>query len=106
MLKDEIIIELLFARDERALSAIEEKYSGLMKYTAGNLLSYREDIDECINDVLLSVWEHIPPEKPESLPAYLTVLVRNAAKNCLERKDIDVYETNRSYENRGRAHEL
>ena len=80
MLKDEIIIELLFARDERALSAIEEKYSGLMKYTAGNLLSYREDIDECINDVLLSVWEHIPPEKPESLPAYLTVLVRNAAK--------------------------
>ena len=79
-MKDEKIIELLFARDERALAAIEEKYSGLMKYTAGNLLNSREDIEECINDTLLSVWEHVPPEKPECLSAYLTVLVRNAAK--------------------------
>ncbi len=79
-MKDEKIIELLFARDERALSAIEEEYSGLLRYTAGNFLNSREDIEECINDVLLSVWEHIPPEKPDCLPAYLTVLMRNAAK--------------------------
>ena len=77
---DEKIIELLNARDERALAAIEEKYSGLLRYAASNLLASREDVEECINDVLLSVWEHIPPEVPESLPAYLTVLMRNAAK--------------------------
>lgn len=77
---DEKIIELLFARDERALAAIEEKYSALMRYTAGNLLNSREDIDECINDVLLLLWNHIPPERPESLSAYITVLVRNDAK--------------------------
>lgn len=79
-MKDEQIIELLFARDERALSAIEEKYKSLCKYTAGNFLNSREDIEECINDALLALWNHIPPEKPECLPAYLTVLVRNAAK--------------------------
>lgn len=79
-MKDEKIIELLNARDERALAAIEEKYSGLLRYAASNLLASREDVEECINDVLLSVWEHIPPEVPESLPAYLTVLMRNAAK--------------------------
>lgn len=77
---DEKIIELFFARDERALAAIEEKYSALMKYTAGNLLGSLEDVEECINDVLLSLWNHIPPEKPESLSAYITVLVRNDAK--------------------------
>ena len=77
---DEKIIELLFARDERALKAIEEKYIALCRYTAGNFLNSPEDVEECINDVLLSVWEHIPPERPESLPAYITVLVRNAAK--------------------------
>ncbi len=79
-MKDEKIIELLFARDERALSAIEEKYAGLCRYAAGNFLNSREDIEECINDALLSVWNHIPPENPECLPAYLTVLVRNAAR--------------------------
>ena len=77
---DEKIIELLFARDERALAAIEEKYKGLCRYTAGNFLNSTEDIEECINDVMLSLWEHIPPERPENLPAYITVLVRNEAK--------------------------
>ncbi len=77
---DEKIIELLFARDERALAAIEEKYKSLCRYTAGNFLNSAEDVEECINDVLLSLWEHIPPERPESLPAYITVLVRNEAK--------------------------
>lgn len=79
-MKDEKIIELLMARDERALSAIEEKYKSLCRYTAGNFLNSREDIEECINDALLAVWNHIPPEIPECLPAYLTVLVRNAAR--------------------------
>lgn len=77
---DEKIIELLFDRDERALAAIEEKYSGLMKYTAGNLLNAREDVEECVNDVLNLIWNHIPPEKPRNLAAYITVLVRNDAK--------------------------
>ena len=77
---DEKIIELLIARDERALGEIEKKYSNLCKYTAGNFLNSREDVEECINDMLLAVWNHIPPEVPECLPAYITVLVRNAAR--------------------------
>jgi RNA polymerase sigma-70 factor (ECF subfamily) len=77
---DEKIIELLIARDERALAEIEKKYSKLCKFTAGNFLNSREDVEECLNDVLLTVWNHIPPEVPECLPAYLTVLARNAAR--------------------------
>ena len=41
---DEKIIELLFARDERALAAIEEKYKSLCRYTAGNFLNSAEDV--------------------------------------------------------------
>ena len=77
---DEKIIELLFARDERALAEIEKKYSKLCRYTAGNFLNSREDVEECLNEVLLTVWNHVPPERPECLPAYLTVLARNAAR--------------------------
>ena len=79
-MKDEKIIELLLARDERALSAVEEKYRSLCKYTAGNFLNSREDVEEYINDALLALWNHVPPEVPECLPAYLTILVRNAAR--------------------------
>lgn len=89
-MKDEKIIELLFARDERALSAVEEKYKSLCKYTAGNFLNSREDIEECINDALLSLWNHVPPEMPECLPAYLTTLVRNAAKT--RSRDINAWK--------------
>ena len=77
---DEKIIELLFDRDERALAEIEKKYSKLCRYTAGNFLNSREDVEECVNEVLLTVWNHVPPERPECLPAYLTVLARNAAR--------------------------
>ena len=78
---DEKIIELLFRRDERALAEIEAKYKGLLRYIAGNFLSAREDVEECLNDVLLSIWNAIPPEKPRFLKAYLARIVRNLALN-------------------------
>ena len=76
---DEKIIELLFRRDERALSEIESKYKGLLRYIAGNFLSAREDVEECINDVLLNLWNTIPPERPDDLRAYVSAAVRNCA---------------------------
>lgn len=76
---DERIIELFFARDERALSELDKKYKALCRYIAENFLSAREDVDECLNDVLLSLWNHIPPERPDDLRAYLCAAVRNCA---------------------------
>ena len=79
-MKDDEIIEMLFERKEKALKEVEWKYLGFCHTVASNILSMREDREECINDMLLAVWNHIPPEKPECLPAYITVLVRNAAR--------------------------
>jgi RNA polymerase sigma-70 factor (ECF subfamily) len=86
---DEKIIELLFRRDERALSEIESKYKSLLRYIADNFLSAREDVEECLNDVLISVWNAIPPEKPDDLRAYVSAAVRNCAIDKLRTNKAD-----------------
>lgn len=86
---DEKIIELLFRRDERALSEIESKYKNLLRYVAENFLSAREDVEECLNDVLLSIWNAIPPEMPDDLRAYLCAIMRNTAIDRLRENKSD-----------------
>ena len=80
-MKDEKIIELFFARDENALRETEEKYNSLCHYVARNFLSVREDREECINDALLALWNSIPPERPDNLPAFLSEIVRRLSIN-------------------------
>ena len=76
---DKKIIGLFLARDENALRAVEQKYGGLCYYVAENILGRREDCEECVNDVLLALWQSIPPEEPENLRAFTAKLTRNRA---------------------------
>ena len=76
---DKRIIELYFARDERAIKETEEKYGGLCRYIASNILALREDVDECVSDIMLALWNAIPPDCPEDLRAYIARSVRNRA---------------------------
>ena len=78
-MNDEKIIELFFSRDERALREIEEKYGALCFYVASKFLEFNEDREECVNDVLLALWNAIPPEKPENLTAYISEITRRQA---------------------------
>ena len=78
-MKDELIIEKFLARDENAIRETQERYGDFCHYIAGNYLSSREDREECINDSMLALWNTIPPEKPKSLFAYLSRIVRNLA---------------------------
>ena len=78
-MKDEKIIELFFARDEEALRQVEEKYGALCNYVASNFLCMKEDREECVNDTLLSLWNSIPPARPENLSAYVSATARNEA---------------------------
>ena len=80
-MKDEKIIELFFARDENAIKETEKKYGDLCRYVAGNILALREDVEECISDVMLKIWQSIPPDRPDDLAAYIGVSVRNSALN-------------------------
>lgn len=81
-MNDEKIIELLFERDEKALSGVQEKYGSFCHTVASNILNIREDREECINDMLLALWNNIPPEKPSDLKAYIARIVRNLAMKC------------------------
>ena len=64
---DEKIIELFWSRDENAIRETEKKYGELCYFVTSNILALKEDCEECINDVLLSLWNNIPPEKPHNL---------------------------------------
>ena len=81
---DPEIIALYEARDERAVSETQAQYGSRCRRFAQRILGSSEDAEECVNDALLKVWETIPPQHPESLAAYLTVLTRNIALNRLK----------------------
>lgn len=85
-MEDERIIALYFCRDEQAITATEERYGGYCRSIARNILSVAEDAEECVNDAYHTVWNHVPPDRPNSLRAYLGRLVRNL---CISRYRAD-----------------
>ena len=80
-MQDHEIIDLYFARDERAILNTEQKYGSYCKTIAMNILHDDLDSDECVNDTYLAAWNSIPPQRPERLSAYLARLTRNISLN-------------------------
>lgn len=78
-MQNEQIIALLQKRDEQALSAIRSTYGGLCFRIAQQMLGSAEDAEECVNDMLLAVWNSIPPHEPRCLEAFLITLLRRSA---------------------------
>ena len=76
---DAAIIALLQKRDETALEQIRSGYGKLCCKLAQDILGNREDAEECVSDLLMKVWQSIPPNHPESLRAYLITLIRHLA---------------------------
>ena len=78
-MEDEQIIQLFFRRAEIAIEKVQEKYDKFCRYVVSHVLEDDRDIEECVNDAYLRVWNAIPPEHPESLRAYLAKICRNLA---------------------------
>ncbi|MBO4217198.1 MAG: sigma-70 family RNA polymerase sigma factor [Clostridia bacterium] len=78
-LSDDRIIELFWQRSENAIYETDVKYGRYIRVILFNILSDESDCEECQNDVYMALWDSIPPERPQTLPAYLSVLARNAA---------------------------
>ncbi len=76
---DREIIALLEARSENGIQALRQKYSALCLGIARRALGNDQDAEECLADVCLAVWNTIPPEKPQSLYAYVGNLARHTA---------------------------
>lgn len=76
---DNRIIELYWERKEEAIKETSLKYGGLCTHIAKNILSSREDSEECVNDTYFAVWNAIPNERPNSFSAFVSRITRNLA---------------------------
>jgi len=76
---DNYIIELFWQRSEDALTECKIKFGSYCRVIAKNILYDDGYADECVNDMLLRVWNAIPPEKPRHLKAFLAKITRNLA---------------------------
>ena len=76
-MSDSQIIELYFNRDQQAITQSNLHYGAYCRRIAMNILSSREDSEECVNDTWHNAWNAIPPTKPLSLAAFFGKIVRN-----------------------------
>lgn len=78
------LLALFCARDEQALTAVNEKYGKALCRIAFELLNDRQDAEEIVSDVLMTAWNSIPPDHPCNLFGYLAAVTRNLSMHRLD----------------------
>ncbi len=66
---DEAIIKGLLEQESDAMMAFIDVYSGLLYHIVAKTLfplGSKEDIEECLNDIFLAIWDHIDSFRQES----------------------------------------
>lgn len=76
-MKDTEIIELYWAREERAIAETQKTYGSYCYSIAWNILYSKEDSDECVNDTWFRAWNAMPPKSPDRLAPFLGTITRN-----------------------------
>ena len=74
---DRAIVELYHRRNEQAITESDKKYGALCRSIALRLLGLREDAEECVNDTYHAAWNRMPPDRPQTLGAFLGRITRN-----------------------------
>lgn len=80
-MSDEEIIHLYWDRNEDAITETADKYGSYIYTISYNILRNNEDSEECVNDTYNRTWHSIPPNRPDSLSAFLGRIVRNLSLN-------------------------
>lgn len=76
-MEDSQIIDLYWARDQRAIGETAGKYGTFLRTVSWNILRSHDDADECVNDTYLRTWNAIPPARPGAFRAWLGRITRN-----------------------------
>lgn len=76
-MNDSEIIDLFFERSEQAIVELSKKYGNICKHISINILNDPLDVEECINDAYLGIWNSVPPQRPNLLLAYVCRVVQN-----------------------------
>lgn len=90
-LSDTEIIDLYWARNERAIEETDKKYKQYLYAIAYNIVHDDLDCEECLNDTYLGTWNSIPPARPSVFQLFLSKIMRNTA--------IDKYRRNTKKKN-------
>lgn len=85
-MEDQLIIGLFFERSEDAIKELTNKYGKRCKALSQRILGNEQDAEECVNDAYLTVWNQIPPTKPERLGAYVAKITRNLALSMYHKR--------------------
>lgn len=83
---DNRILDLFREDREAAIEAIQSQYGKYLLRIANGVLQDEQDAEECVNDVLVQLWNKALPENIIRLKAYLSKLVRNRAISALREK--------------------
>ena len=78
-MEDTAIVELYWARDQRAITESERSYGAYCRSIAKNILNLYEDAEECVNDTWMRSWNAMPPQRPSRLAAFFGKITRNLA---------------------------
>lgn len=76
---DEKILDLYFARDERAVAETDRKYGCYCFTLANSILHNDQDAEETVSDTYLKAWNAIPPKRPGIFRLFLAKITRNLA---------------------------
>lgn len=100
---DKEIVRLFEQRSETAITETTQKYGTLCRRIAMQILGNTHDAEECIDDMLVRVWNAIPPAHPLPLAPYLTTVLRRI---CFDRYDAEKTEKRGSGQTAVAADEL
>jgi len=81
------VIELIKSRTDEGMKLLHENYSGLMHYVVSGILENKNDVEECISDICMKVWNSIESYSAQKskFSTWLTVVARNTALNYLRK---------------------
>lgn len=85
-MNEQTLLLLYAARDEQAIAETKRTCGRSCLQLAKQILGNDADAEECLADTLLAAWQHIPPDAPDSLQAYLLRITRNKALHLLEQR--------------------
>ncbi|MBO6140997.1 MAG: sigma-70 family RNA polymerase sigma factor [Ruminococcus sp.] len=85
-MNDKDTYKLFFERNEKALKLVDKEYGRYARFIASNILPSPEDSEEAVNDAYNALWNSIPPNKPDSLKAYLAKTVKNISLDKLRKQ--------------------
>lgn len=78
-MQDNQIIDLYFARNEKAIEISQLMFGSYCHCVASNILHNEQDSEECVNETWLRSWNVIPPQRPMKLKFFFAKTTRNLA---------------------------